>query len=80
MLKPGFTYTEMAGADAPDPTSFAGRRLWLQADAVAAAAVDAVQAGRLICVPGGQWKALNALVQALPRPLVRTLSSRLDQI
>jgi uncharacterized protein len=80
VLKPGFTYTEMSGAEAPDPASFAGRRLWLQADAVAVAAVDAVARGRLVCVPGAPWKALNGIVQALPRPLVRSLSSRLDQI
>jgi uncharacterized protein len=80
VLKPGFTYTEMSGDEAPDPASFAGRRLWLQADAVAVAAVDAVSRGRLVCVPGAPWKALNGIVQALPRPLVRSLSSRLDQI
>jgi short-subunit dehydrogenase len=80
VLKPGFTYTEMGGDEAPDPSSFLGRHLWLQADRVARDAVDAVERGRLMCVPGGQWKAVNGLVQALPRPLVRTLSSRLDQI
>ena len=80
VLKPGFTYTEMGGDEAPDPESFLGKRVWLQADRVARDAVDAVEKGRLICVPGGPWKAVNGLVQALPRPLVRTLSSRLDQI
>ena len=80
VLKPGFTYTEMGGEEAPDPESFMGKHLWLQADRVARDAVDAVERGRLICVPGAQWKAVNGLVQALPRPVVRTLSSRLDQI
>jgi len=80
VLKPGFTYTEMGGEEAPDPSSFMGRHLWRQADRVARDAVDAVERGRLICVPGGQWKALNGLVQALPRPVVRLLSSRLEQI
>jgi uncharacterized protein len=80
VVKPGFTYTEMGGDEAPDPASFLGKRLWLQADRVARDAVDAVEKGRLICVPGAQWKAVNGLVQALPRPVVRTLSSRLDQI
>ena len=80
VLKPGFTYTEMGGEEAPDPSSFMGRHLWLQADRVARDAVDAVERGRLICVPGGQWKAVNGLVQALPRPVVRLLSSRLEQI
>jgi uncharacterized protein len=80
VLKPGFTYTEMGGEEAPDPASFMGKHLWLQADRVAGDAVDAVEKGKLICVPGGQWKAVNGLVQALPRPVVRLLSSRLDQI
>ena len=80
VLKPGFTYTEMGGEEAPDPASFMGKHLWLQADRVARDAVDAVERGRLICVPGAQWKAVNGLVQALPRAVVRTLSSRLDQI
>jgi short-subunit dehydrogenase len=80
VLKPGFTYTEMSGSEAPDPQSFAGRRLWLQADEVAEAAVEAVARGRLVCVPGAPWKAVSALVQTLPRPVVRTLSSRPDQI
>jgi short-subunit dehydrogenase len=80
VLKPGFTYTEMGGEEAPDPASFMGKHVWLQADRVARDAVDAVERGRLICVPGGQWKAVNGLVQALPRPVVRLLSSRLEQI
>src|SRR4051794_21045156 len=80
VVKPGFTYTEMGGDEAPDPASFLGRRIWLQADRVARDAVDAVEKGRLICVPGAQWKTLNGLVQALPRPVVRSLSSRLVQI
>jgi uncharacterized protein len=80
VVKPGFTYTEMGGDEAPDPGSFLGKRIWLQADRVARDAVEAVEKGRLICVPGVPWKALNGLVQALPRPVVRTLSSRLDQI
>src|SRR3954453_20322852 len=52
VVKPGFTYTEMGGDEAPDPGSFLGRRIWLQADRVARDAVEAVEKGRLICVPG----------------------------
>jgi short-subunit dehydrogenase len=74
-VKPGFTYTEMNDAGAPDPSSLMGR-LWLQPRDVATAAVDAVERGHLICVPGAAWKGVNGLVQALPRAAVRTLSSR----
>lgn len=77
VLKPGFTFTEMVGDGAPHPSSVAGRYLWLQAAAVARAGVDAVERGRLVCVPGVPWKALSGLTQALPRPTVRALSSRL---
>src|SRR3954470_4530129 len=79
VVKPGFTYTEINEAGAPDPSSLAGR-LWLQAPYVARAAVDAAERGQLICVPGAQWKAVNGLVQVLPRPAVRLLSSRLPSI
>jgi short-subunit dehydrogenase len=76
LLKPGYTHTEMSGDSAPDPASIAGRVLWLQADDVARAAVDAVEQGRLQCVPGATWKVANAVVQSLPRAAVRAISSR----
>lgn len=80
VVKPGFTYTEMAGSDAPDRSSLAGRLLWLDPRHVARDAVDAVESGRLICVPGLTWKAVNGAVQALPRPVVRLLSTRMPVI
>jgi short-subunit dehydrogenase len=80
VVKPGFTYTEMSGAEAPDPESFIGRRVWLQAADVARAAVDAVEKGQLISVPGLPWKGIHGVVQSLPRAVVRTLSSRLAPI
>jgi uncharacterized protein len=80
IVKPGFTHTEMNGAEAPDPSSFIGRWVWSQARDVATAAVDAVEHGRLITVPGVPWKGISAVVQALPRAAVRTISSRLAQI
>lgn len=76
VLKPGYTYSEM-NPDAPDPATLAGR-FWLQPDDVARAGLDAVERGRLICVPGVHWRAVNGLVNALPRPLIRALTSRVD--
>jgi uncharacterized protein len=75
-LKPGYTRSEM-NPDAPDPESFAGK-FWLQADDVARAGLDAVEHGRLICVPGLHWRAINGVVNVLPRPLIRALVSRVD--
>jgi short-subunit dehydrogenase len=76
VVKPGFTYTEINQEDAPDPSSLMGR-MWMQADYVARQAVDAAEKGQLICVPGVQWKAVNGLVQTLPRALTRAVTSRM---
>jgi len=74
VVKPGYTDTEMN----PDaPTSGLQRRvLWLDADHVARAAVDAVERGRLHCVPGATWRVADTLIESLPRSAVRLLSSR----
>ena len=79
VVKPGFTYTEINEADAPDPTSLAGR-LWMQADYVARCAVDAAEKGQLICVPSAQWKVVNAVVQTMPRVLTRQVTRRMSAI
>jgi short-subunit dehydrogenase len=76
VLKPGYVYTEM-NPDGPDPASMAGR-LWLHPDQVARHALDAVEAGRLISVPGLPWRAASGLINALPHQLVRSLTTRFD--
>lgn len=76
VCKPGFTYTEMSGDGAPSPDSLTGRLLWSQAADVARDAVTAVERGRVVCVPGTAWKLVNGMVQALPRPAVRAISTR----
>ena len=79
VVKPGFTYTDINADDAPDPASLMGR-MWMQADFVARAAVDAAAKGQLICVPGAQWKVVNGLVQTLPRAVTRALTARMPAI
>jgi short-subunit dehydrogenase len=76
LLKPGYVFTEMTDGSQPSPDSATARLLWLQPDRVAAEAVDAVERGKLNCVPGATWKAANAATTGLPRALVRVLSSR----
>lgn len=76
VLKPGYVWTEM-NPDGPDRKSLQGR-FWLEADAVARHALDAVEAGRLYSVPGAHWRAASGLINALPSQLVRGLSSRFD--
>jgi len=74
VVKPGYTDTEMNDGRVPD--GLQRRLLWLDAEDVARAAVDAVERGRLHCVPGATWKVADALLESLPRAAVRALSSR----
>jgi short-subunit dehydrogenase len=53
-------------------------RFWLRADDVARKSLDAVEAGRLISVPGPHWAAASGLINALPHQLVRGLTTRFD--
>lgn len=77
LVKPGYVYTEMTEQTAPEPHSLAGR-FWLQPEDVADAAIDAVERGRVTCVPGLPWRALNTVVQSIPHPVVRAITSRFD--
>lgn len=65
-LCPGFTRTESSvAADLP---GFA----LLDAAKVARAGLDAVAAGRVICVPGAQYKAIVPLTRIVPRRAIRS--------
>ena len=71
-LCPGATRTEffdVSGSAAE--TSRLPAAAWMSADAVAAAGLAAMAAGRVIEVPGVLNKAWTAMSQALPRSLVR---------
>ncbi|WP_338089175.1 hypothetical protein [Phycicoccus endophyticus] len=50
------------------------RSLWLDADEVARQGLADAAAGRVVSVPGVQWRALSLLVRALPRPALRRVS------
>ncbi|WP_395106666.1 SDR family NAD(P)-dependent oxidoreductase [Actinomadura sp. SCN-SB] len=67
-LCPGFTRT--------DEESEAGL-MWLRRADVARAGLDAVSAGRALCVPGAQYKAAFPALRMLPRPLLRAAASRM---
>ncbi|MEW2356167.1 SDR family oxidoreductase [Spirillospora sp. NPDC029432] len=69
-LCPGFTRT--------DEESEAGL-LWLRRDDVARAGLDAVAAGRALCVPGAQYKAVLPALRIMPRPLLRAAANRMWQ-
>jgi uncharacterized protein len=70
-LCPGFTYSEFHDVSRTrDLVSRLPRWLWLDADAVAREGLDAVMAGRIICVTGRVNRALALLARHLPEPLV----------
>ena len=79
VVKPGYTDTEMSSDDeVPAPGTLQRRLLWLDADRVGRDAVDAVEAGRLHCVPGLTWKFADAAIQSLPRAVLRAISARVE--
>ena len=74
-LCPGFTRTEFHQRARIRMSALPGA-LWLDADVVVQQALADASAGKVISVPGAQWKVVTAVVRALPRPLVRGGSMR----
>jgi short-subunit dehydrogenase len=74
-LCPGFTRTEFH-ARARLEISALPQSLWLDADDVVHQALTDVARGKVISVPGPQWKVVTAGVRVLPRPLVRGAAMR----
>lgn len=68
-LCPGFTRTD----DVP------ANLLWLRREDVARAGLEAVSAGRALCVPGMQYKAALPALRLVPRPLLRAAVNRMWQ-
>ncbi|MCT1986238.1 SDR family oxidoreductase [Dermacoccus abyssi] len=79
-LCPGFTHTEFheRGGISVDKSSPLAKRLWLDADRLVRDCLADVEAGRVISVPGRQYKAITGVLRVVPRPLVRShrLSNR----
>ncbi|GMA30124.1 SDR family NAD(P)-dependent oxidoreductase [Litorihabitans aurantiacus] len=74
VVNPGFTRTEfharLGMAKRPYPAA-----AWLEADSVVADALEAVRRGRVEVTPSLRYRAISALLRALPTAVVRGLGS-----
>jgi hypothetical protein len=70
-LLPGFTRTEFHQRARLSMTSVPGF-MWLDADRLVAECLDDVAKGKVVSVPGPQYKAIVALLKIVPRSLVRS--------
>lgn len=71
-LCPGFTHTEFheRGGIPVDKTSNFGKRLWLDADRLVSDALNDLDAGKVVSVPGKQYKAIVTALRYVPRKIV----------
>ena len=73
VLCPGFTRSEFqqrAGIESSHLPKF----LWQEASVVAVAGLDALEAGKAVCVPGAHNKVLGGITRVTPRSVVRASS------
>jgi hypothetical protein len=77
-LCPGFTYSEFHDVNKTreEMQRQTPEWLWLGADEVAAAGYEAVEANRVICVPGAPNKAIAALSKLAPEEWALALIGR----
>lgn len=76
-LCPGFTWSEFHDvAGNRDIMNRMPRWIWLQADAVARAGIDAVERGKVLAVPGFLYKVICLLAKVLPASWLLALMKR----
>ncbi len=76
-LCPGFTRSEFHDVNGTrERMNRLPEWMWLDADRVAEDGLDALEANRAICVPGGQYKAITALMKLLPDGVQEALGRR----
>ena len=71
-LCPGFTHTEFHQRGKMKMSGLP-KFMWLEADRVVSESWRAALAGKVICIPGWQYKILSTIARFGPRPLVRKL-------
>jgi uncharacterized protein len=74
-LCPGFTHTDFHDRANLDMSRLP-KAMWLKADRLVRDALDDVKAGKVISIPGAQYKVVAGIAQLAPRGLVRNLSGR----
>lgn len=74
-LCPGFTHTEMHERADLDMSRLP-KAMWLEADRLVRDCLDDVSAGKVLSIPGMQYKLIVGIAQVTPRGLVRALSAR----
>jgi short-subunit dehydrogenase len=78
-LCPGFTHTEFHERADLDMTRLP-KAMWLDADSLVRDCLDDVRAGKIISVPGVQYKVIAGLAQVVPHGLLRAASGRANSL
>jgi len=76
-LCPGFTRTEFHERADLDMSRMP-KAMWLEADGLVRACLDDVRAGKVISVPGVQYKVIAGIAQVVPHSLLRAVTGRVD--
>ena len=78
-LCPGFTHTEFHERAEID-VSRLPKAMWLEADGLVRDCLDDVRAGKVISVPGVQYKVIAGVAQVVPHGLLRAVSGRVNSL
>jgi len=78
-LCPGLTHTEFHERADLDLSSLP-KAMWLEADWLVRDCLDDVRAGKVVSVPGLQYKVIAGVAQVVPNSLIRAISSRTNRL
>lgn len=78
-LCPGFTHTEFHERASLDMSRLP-KGLWLEADRLVRDCLDDVSAGKVLSVPGAQYKVIAGIAQLVPHALMRAVTGRAEAI